>query len=300
MSDGQDYDVKRCGKCAAWIPSSASMCAYCGTSDPDAPPVRPKGSVLSVRHGFSVTNALIVANAVYFAFSLFVQWRVTPNGNPLQWATTGTGLGDGLDYAGWYSHTEVVRGHEWWRVLCATFLHGGGLHILMNMLALKQLGDLAESLFGPAKFLTVYVISGACSALAISVWFSGVRGIPASEIRPIVGASGAIFGVAGLLIAYLLRAGTERGRAIGFAIGRSILVMLAVGFVVPIISQVGHVGGLLPGLLFGLTLRGEFSARARPAAKSVWPKAAALCAAAIVVSLLAGAWHAHLSLVGGH
>ena len=76
--------------------------------------------------------------------------------------------------------------------------------------------------------------------------------------------------------------------------------MLAVGLVVPFISQVGHVGGLLPGLLFGMTLRGEFTARARPAAKSAWPRAAVLAAAAIVVSLLAGAWHAHLSLLGGH
>ncbi len=300
MSDGADYDVKRCGKCAAWIPSSATMCAYCGTSEPDAPPVRPKGSVISVRHGFSVTNALILANAVYFAFSLFVQWRATPNGAPLQWALTGTGLREGLSYPGAYRHAEVMEGHEWWRVLCATFLHYGGIHILMNMLALKQLGGLAESLFGPAKFLTVYVVSGACSALAVSVWYAGVRGLPANEIPGLVGASGAVFGVAGLLIAYLLRAGTERGRAMGFAIGKNILFMLAVGLVVPFISQVGHVGGLLPGLLFGMTLRSEFTGRARPATKSAWPRAAFLCAAAVVASLLAGAWHAHLSLSGGN
>jgi rhomboid protease GluP len=300
MSDGTDHDVKRCGKCAAWIPTSATMCAYCGTSEPDAPPARATGPALSLRHGFSVTNALILANAVYFAFSLFVQWRATPDGNPLQWALTGTGLDQGLDYPGAYKHADVVERHEWWRVLCATFLHFGGIHILMNMLALKQLGALAESLFGPAKFLTVYVVSGACSALAVSVWYAGVEHRPANDIPGLVGASGAIFGVAGLLIAYLMRAGTERGRAIGFAIGKNILFMLAVGLVVPFISQVGHVGGLLPGLLFGMTLRGEFTARARPATRSAWPRAALLCAAAIVVSLLAGAWHAHLSLVGGH
>lgn len=300
MSDGQDYDVKRCGKCAAWIPTSATMCAYCGTSEPDAPPARPKGSVLSVRHGFSVTNALILANAVYFAFSLFVQWRATPDGNPLQWALTGTGLAEGLYFPGAYRHEEVVVRHEWWRVLCATFLHFGGIHILMNMLALKQLGGLAEALFGPAKFLTVYVVSGACSALAVSVWYAGVQGRPADAIPGLVGASGAVFGVAGLLIVYLVRAGTERGRAIGMAIGKNILFMLAVGLVVPIISQVGHVGGLLPGLAFGMTLRSGFSGRVHPANRGPWPQVAALCALAVVVSLLAGAWHAHLSLVGGH
>jgi rhomboid protease GluP len=294
-----DYDVKRCAKCAAWIPTSATMCAYCGTSTPDEAPARPKGSMLSMRHGVRVTSLIIVANAVYFVFSLFVQFKATPSGNPLQWALTGTGLGEGLFDAGMYDHGAVAYGHQWWRVLCATFLHIGGIHILLNMLALKQLGDLAEDLFGPAKFLTVYVLSGVTCSLGISVWYAGIRHFPPDEISPVAGASGAIFGVAGLLIVYLFRAGTARGRQIAMSIAQSIALMLVIGLFMPgLLSQVGHVGGLLPGLAFGLLIRDDFSARVNPAARKRWTLAAVVCVTAVVASLLAGAWYAFSHLGG--
>ena len=298
MSDGDNLDVKRCAKCAAWIPSTATMCAYCNSTSPDQPLERPRGPALSIRHGFRVTTLLIAANFVYFAFSLFVQYRATPDGNPLQWALTGTGLNQGLFFAGDYNHAAVFQGHQWWRVLCATFLHVGGIHILMNMLALKQLGELAENLFGPTKLLAVYVVSGACSSLAVSVWYAGVRHLPATEIPGLAGASGAIFGVAGLLVVYLLRAGSTQGRAIAMSIGRSVLFMLIVGAFVPMISQAGHVGGLVPGLLFGLVLRDEFSHRLNPASRAIWTRAASLAVAAVVVSLIAGAWFAFQHLGG--
>ena len=297
MSEGGDLDVKRCAKCAAWIPFTATMCAYCNTTTPDEPLKRTRGSVLSLRHGLSATNVLIAANVAYFVFSLYVQYTVTPQGNPLQWATTGTGLGHGLYFAGAYHHAEAIEQHEWWRVLCATFLHIGGIHIAMNMLALKQLGGLAEGLFGPAKFLTVYVISGVCSSLAISVWYVGIRHLPASEFAGVAGASGAIFGVAGLLIAYLLRAGTTRGREIAMSIAQSVAMMLVIGLVVPkLLSQVGHVGGLLPGLACGALMKDEFSHRMNPASRAMWSRVASLCVAAAVVSLLAGAWFAYRHL----
>ena len=274
------------------------MCAYCNTTKPDEPLQRPRGPLLSVRHGFRMTTLLIVVNAVYFVFSLFVQYRVTPGGKPLQWALTGTGLGAGLFYAGDYSHAAVFEAHQWWRVLCASFLHMGGIHIVMNMLALKQLGDLAEELFGPAKLLTAYIVSGVCSSLAVSVWYAGVQHLPADQIPGLVGASGAIFGVAGLLVAHLLRAGSVQGRAIAMSIGRSVLFMLVAGYFLPFISQVGHVGGLLPGLAFGLTLRGDFGNRLNPASRRSWTRAATVCVAAAVASLVAGAWFAFQHLGG--
>ena len=188
--------------------------------------------------------------------------------------------------------------HEWWRVLCATFLHFGGIHLAMNMFALKQLGDLAESLFGPAKFVTVYVVSGVGSCLAVSIWYAGVRGLPAGAFPGLVGASGAIFGVAGLLIVYLLRAGTERSREIAGALGRNILGMLVIGYFVPIISQVGHVGGLIPGLAFGFVMKGEFGKRLNIRSQSSWSGVALVSIVAVVVSLVAWAWFAFKHMGG--
>lgn len=298
MSDGGDQEVKRCAKCAAWIPVSATMCAYCNTSSPDEPLKRSGGSMLSPRHGFRVTSILIAVNAAFFVFSLFVQYRLTPDGKPAQWALTGTGLGLGLLVSGDYNHEAVWGMHQWWRVLAATFLHVGGIHLLMNMLALKQLGELAEEIFGPAKLLTIYVVSGACSTLAVTVWYAWIQRLPPSEIPGLAGASGAIFGVAGLLVVYLLRAGTERGRAVAMSLAQSVFFMLVVGLFVPFISQVGHVGGLLPGLLFGLLLRGEFGGRLKGGRSSAWTRAAAVSVALVVVSLVAAAWYAFKNLGG--
>jgi len=298
VSEGGDgYDVKRCGKCAAWIPTSATMCAYCGTSSPDAPPARPRGSILSLRHGFSATKILIAANVAYFLFSLALQYRVTPQGNPAQWATTGTGLNEGLFAAGAYVHESVVREHEWWRVLAAAFLHVGGIHLAVNMWSLLQIGTLAEDLFGTAKFVTVYVVCGITASLAGSFWYAGLHHQP---VPPMAGASGALFGIAGLLIAFLFRAGTDQGRRIAWSIGQSVLLMLAIGYfgIMPL-SQTGHVGGLLPGLAFGMLVRADFGGRVDPAAQRTWGRAALVLALVCAASLVAASWHGFQLTVGG-
>ncbi len=289
---GDGYDLKRCAKCAAWIPTSATMCAYCGTSSPDAPPSRSAGPILSLRHGFSATKFLIAANLAYFVFTLALQFRFTPHGNPIQWATTGTGLGFGLYAAGAYAHAEVVRDHEWWRVLAAAFLHVGGIHIAFNMWSLYQVGTIAEQLFGTAKFVAVYVTSAVCASLAGSFWYAGVQHLPDDAIPGMAGASGAIFGIAGLLIAFLYRVGNERGKQIAWSIAQSVLLMLAIGwFGIMPLSQTGHVGGLLPGLAFGLFVRADFGGRVDRKAQGTWTRLAALGAAACVASLLVAAWH---------
>ena len=142
----------------------------------------------------------------------------------------------------------ALRG-EAWRLATALFLHGGLLHVSLNMLALHQVGQVVERLYGRSGFLVIYVGAGLLGNLA-SLWWkqSGVS----------VGASGAIFGVYGALLAYLtaqrgsvpvqifaeMRSGT-----LGF-IGYSLFA----GFAVPGIDNAAHVGGLLGGLLLGATL----------------------------------------------
>jgi membrane associated rhomboid family serine protease len=290
MTDGQDFDVKRCAKCAAWIPATATMCSYCNTTSPDKPPVRPKGNVLSLRHGVSATHLLIAVNIAFFVFSLAVAKARGVEGNVLQWALTGGGgFGEGMLLAGGYWHPLVVEG-QWWRVLSATFLHYGAIHIGLNMLALRDVGRLAEELFGTAKFLAVYLLSGIGSTLAVSVWFVHVRHDPTGPL--LAGASGAIFGVMGLLAVFLLRAGTSRAREIGRKLALDVVYMLAIGFMVPFISNTGHVGGLLVGVACGLFIKDRFASRLDPAAARAWTKAAAALVFVAGASLLAAAWFA--------
>jgi membrane associated rhomboid family serine protease/Flp pilus assembly protein TadD len=136
---------------------------------------------------------------------------------------------------------------EWWRLFTAMFVHIGFLHILLNMYCLWSLGPLAERLFGPWRFLSLYLLSG-------------IGGNVASvALHPLIvaaGASGAIFGVAGALLPVLhLRnipaIATLRGRRGRLGIGGFIVYNLVYGFANTGIDNAAHIGGLVIGFVIG-------------------------------------------------
>src|SRR5208337_1892983 len=106
---------------------------------------------------------------------------------------------------------------EWWRLLTCVFIHGGILHIAVNMYWLWNLGALAESLYGHWTFGALYLIAGATASIASLVWNPMVLS---------VGASGAVFGIAGALIAsfYLGEFSLPRGAIAGTL--RSVVVFV--------------------------------------------------------------------------
>ena len=140
----------------------------------------------------------------------------------------------------------TLERHEYWRLVAAMFLHGGWLHWVSNSWALYQLGTLYEVLFGTRRFAIVYFISGIVASIASSTHL--VDG-------PAVGASGAIFGVLGAFIFSIsLSPRYRRQPWTRSLIGQLvfwIVVNLAIGYEVPHIDNVAHVGGLIAGLLLG-------------------------------------------------
>jgi rhomboid protease GluP len=133
----------------------------------------------------------------------------------------------------------------WWTLLTATYLHGGVLHILFNMLWLRQLGPLANNLFGPSRFLVIYTGAGVAGAI-----FSALVG----KTPFFVGASGAVFGLFGSLIVYGLRRGGMFGSAIFRQMILWALIGLVLGFTRSGVDNLGHIGGLVVGALLGLGL----------------------------------------------
>lgn len=135
----------------------------------------------------------------------------------------------------WYA--PVYTGIEPWRMLTSAFLHspGGILHIAFNLYALWFLGQGLEPQLGRLRFALLYLIS----ALGGSVGVLLLNPI----VQPVVGASGAIFGLFGALLVVLL----QRRASV-----RSVLILLAVnfalGFFVPNIAWQAHLGGLLTGV----------------------------------------------------
>lgn len=133
---------------------------------------------------------------------------------------------------------------QYYRFLTATFLHGGILHLALNMYALKAIGELIENYFGTKKFLIIYLISGIASTI-LSYIFSPYLSI---------GASGAIFGLFGsaLILGY------KKKDIIGSQFLKSIVSVIIVNIIIGLsasnIDNFGHFGGLIAGIIVGALL----------------------------------------------
>lgn len=207
-----------------------------------------------------VTLWLIAANAGVFAVMLGFGaglWH-TGNGVQLAWgANFGPATKDG----------------EWWRLGSALFLHFGLFHLAINMFSLWDGGRLAERMYGPARFVLIYLCSGLTGNL-LSLIAQGDRAVSG-------GASGAIFGVYGALMVFLWR---ERGRlnasefkwlfwgAVGFSI-----VTIVLGLQITGIDNAAHIGGLIGGILAGMALARPLDPT-QPAGRRRWLAAATLAA----------------------
>jgi membrane associated rhomboid family serine protease len=126
---------------------------------------------------------------------------------------------------------------EPWRMLTAGFVHSPDSfwHILLNAYSIYIFGRVIEPILGPARFLALYLIS-IFGGSAMVLWLS-------EPVVPVVGASGAFFGLMGAYLIMLRAIGDNSGLLVGL-----IAVNLAFGFLVPGISWQGHLGGLLAGM----------------------------------------------------
>src|SRR6267378_2047405 len=172
---------------------------------------------------------------------------------------------------------------QWWRLLTCVFVHGSLLHIAFNMWCLWDLGSLAESLYGHWTFAAIYLLAGIGGSLGSVIWNPNVLS---------VGASGAIFGIAGALIAsfYLGEFSLPRSAITGTL--RSVVMFvgynLFFGAIIAHTDNAAHIGGLLMGLLLGALI-----ARVAPQGDDVGRRVAVLL---VGVLLVAGGvmWLRHL------
>jgi len=135
---------------------------------------------------------------------------------------------------------------DWWRLLTSTFLHLGVVHLLFNMWALSAVGPLVERLYGSVTFLLMYVLCGVISSLASVAWAPDATSL---------GASGAIFGVYGLLLAALANGRGMIPSSVIAPLRNSTIVFalyaLASGLFVSGIDNAAHLTGLAAGLALG-------------------------------------------------
>ncbi len=181
---------------------------------------------------------------------------------------------------------SVVLDREYWRLATTIFLHGGLIHLAMNMWSLFVVGPLVERLYGNLAFAVIYVASGIGGALA---------SLMVSPLRVGVGASGAICGILGALVAFLIvhRRAIPKSILTSFRVSlTSVVILMAIlGYFVPNIDQQAHLGGLGAGFLCGLLL-----SRSWPVVSSWWVAMRRVAA----MFLIAGALTAVAAAVTGH
>jgi len=139
------------------------------------------------------------------------------------------------------SNPEIARG-EWWRFITPIFIHIGMLHLFFNSYALWIVGPQVEKLYGAARFVILYVLTGVAGV------YSSYFYHPQSESA---GASGAIFGLFGVLLVFGVRYRNSIPpffkRAVGTGVLPVIVINLIIGFTIPAIDNSAHIGGLLAG-----------------------------------------------------
>jgi rhomboid protease GluP len=141
-----------------------------------------------------------------------------------------------------------VSGGEYWRLVSCILLHGDGTHILLNSIALFALGRLCEAVFGPLRLLFLFLFAGMSGSLLS--WAGGNANS--------VGASGGIFGLMGAAIVFGFRYKAELPPGAGELFRQRLIPWVAlnlfIGAVIPMIDNLGHVGGLVGGCLLALVL----------------------------------------------
>ncbi|MCF8198811.1 MAG: rhomboid family intramembrane serine protease [Sulfuritalea sp.] len=172
-----------------------------------------------------------------------------------------------LDFGG--NFAVATTGGEWWRLVSSMFLHSGLIHVGFNMWALWEAGRVAERLFGSGRYVALYLLAGLLGSIASINWQQDLVG---------VGASGAVFGViGGLLAALLLRPDLLPGtitRKLQTSATLFIAYSLFNGFTHTGIDNAAHVGGLVAGALIGTAY--------------VMPMGRALAATAVTLMLIGG------------
>lgn len=147
---------------------------------------------------------------------------------------------DALGMTGAYAWADG----RWWTLITAVYLHGGLLHLIFNLIWINQLATAVEDTFGRARLVLIFTASGVAGYVV-----SNLAGVGFS-----VGASGAVFGLLAALVYY----GRARGGWFGVAVfrqyGQWALLLFVLGFVMPGVNNLAHLGGFVGGYLAGLML----------------------------------------------
>ncbi len=222
-----------CPNCRKLISADEPRCPYCGLLKPGAQNFffgRLGGLALDI------TRTIIYINIGFYILSLLVGFsRISLSANPFTFLSPSQ---EGLFILGATGSIPIAGFGRWWTLVSASFLHGGLMHIIFNMLALAQLGPFVSQEFGFNRFVIIYTLTG-----IIGFFLSLLAGVPFT-----IGASASLCGLIGAILYY----GKSRGGFYGEAIYKQatgwIVGLLIFGLLIPGINNWAHGGGVVSGI----------------------------------------------------
>jgi membrane associated rhomboid family serine protease len=198
------------------------------------------------RGAYAAYTPVVTYSIIAICVALFGLDTVLSGGSTLSGGLFGGGIGP-LGEANLINAFFVAQG-EWWRIFTSAFFHLGPVHLAFNMYVLYLYGSLVERMYGRIEYLAIYLLAAAGGS---------VFTILIDPAQFAAGASGAIFGVLGLLFAVSRRHHAvlgPQGRRVMAGIGTYLVLLLVFTFLVPGISWTGHLGGMIVGALLGFLL----------------------------------------------
>ena len=228
-----------CPNCRKLISRDEPACPYCGLVRPGLH--NTAGTIRKIFFGSHPVMVIIYINIAFYVLALLLDPR----------GILGQGMfsllspsNQSLFLLGASGTWPVLGYHRFWTLISASFLHGGILHILFNMMALYQIGPFVLREFGFHRFISLYIITGACG-FAASVLFG---------VAFTIGASASVCGLIGAVLYYGKSRGDFYGEviykeAMGWVIGLIIFGLFFSG-----INNWAHGGGLLSGILLAFLM----------------------------------------------
>jgi rhomboid protease GluP len=258
-----------CRTCGSIVGAGQEQCAVCGTSVtrpasggkqrpiPDRETLRFARAILDRPYKFTII--ILVANLFVF----FLMWQASG----LTVSVLGVFPPEVLVPFGAKLNFLIRTKHEWWRFVTPMFLHVNILHLMVNMYSLWIVGPYVEKLYGSAKFVVIWVFTGiaAVAASYFTVVGPGIRLPPMArflfkvEDAPSAGASGALFGLVGVLFIFGIKFRHELPEGFKRAFGTGLLPMIMLNLFIGylgrgFIDNAAHLGGLAAGAMLALVV----------------------------------------------
>jgi rhomboid protease GluP len=228
-----------CPSCGRLVGVRDKACFSCGRRNPGLWGFAPLLQKIGLDFGF--TELVIVVCGALYAITLLSDPSAIGGGGILGLLSPGSRP---LFLFGASGALPVFGFGRWWTVLSASWLHGGLLHIGMNMLWLRQLMPVVQEYYGVGRLIIIYT-----AASVVGFALTSVMGLfpflgPFAGAEFTVGASASLFGLFGALIVYSNRTGQS---AMGQEVWRWVMIFVIIGLIVPFIDNWAHLGGLAGG-----------------------------------------------------